>query len=357
MTKYIFLTLSLGLVLSATVFGSDGLVGRKVPLVKATHINSDIASWDTVYADIMDSTGGTKVTTVGLQTIGGDGRWYGAWTPSVIGNYVINYVAVYGADSVIEEDYLEIRDTAITVSVSVSESDAGNIAAHVKDTADAYPGIFLCAAAGSGSDTANLYVLNATDTSAFEGVTLTVLNTSHTTAAVSGVNTDINGMAQVLLDPETYHVYAQRLGVVNPLWDTITVPSGGMADTIWASAYDPGAAPSPSLTRVVIYSRDLNYENTKRLATKVSTSVGNVVDTTNNVLIDFITVVSYSHAGSTLVDLIPSINLVSWRGDVMEDSVRYNFTIFRSNTKVFERKDIFIPRSESAINLFTLFAY
>jgi len=210
--------------------------------------------------------------------------------------------------------------------------------------------------AGSGADTFDIYILDG-DTTAIEGVDITIYNNAKTAVPVPSRLTDVNGKAQVFLDADTYQLYMQRLGVIYNKWDTITVTNNGV-DTIWVTRQSTSSPPSANLTRIRADLRTLTYGQIISGA-KVSFALHdqNVFDTTQThwVLMDPRPIVVSCPTGSLIVDVTPSVNLLSKNFGVEKDSVRYDITISAPGAQIFEWNNIFIPRSEGEVWLNDLF--
>ncbi|MBD3298983.1 MAG: hypothetical protein GF341_10030, partial [candidate division Zixibacteria bacterium] len=104
--------------------------------------------------------------------------------------------------------------------------------------------------AGDGPAACTLHVLraNGVDTNAVVDAALRILNSSETTTLAAGT-TDLNGRAIVHLPSDTVHVIGTHPAyTITP--DTVLVDHDGTSDTLWATAFDPGAPASPNLCRV-----------------------------------------------------------------------------------------------------------
>jgi hypothetical protein len=212
--------------------------------------------WDTVFAKIYHKT--TLVATVGLVS-DGRGTWTGTYLCSNLsyGSSWIKYFAVYDGDTTPVDASISILDTTSFIG-----SAAGLTAAEIADT---IRGIL----SGEGLDTLDLYVFDE-DTNAVEGVTITVYNFAKTAKAVRSKLTDVNGGAQVWLNPDDYQVLVACVGVTQTEWDTVSVVSGGSRDTIWVTSFDPGEPPSADLCRVYGWIYDLNDQPTSGMEVKAS---------------------------------------------------------------------------------------
>jgi len=225
---------------------------------------------------------------------------------------------------------------------------ADQVAGEVYCTLYVHADDFKDGTAGTGADTFDLYVFNA-DTTAQEGIEISILNEAHTAVAVPVVPTDVNGKAQVFLDADTYHLYLQRLGVIYSKWDTVIVPSGGGVDTIWVTSYDPGAPPSASVTLVQGFNRDLGYNKTDRLTIRFIPQHSNLIDTTQGVFLDFKELVAYSDTGFFQTYVVPSINMISREEGVDVDSILYDVKIERNYTETHYFRNVFVPRSAGGV--------
>ena len=316
-----------------------------IGLIYATNIDYVLASWDTVYVVIVDSVGGL-VDTVWLSS-NGNGIWAGSYLldglPSGSYTKIIHYD--YGGDVYGEREAFAIIDTS-ELQGTASGLGAGDVAEAVKCTATAHPEIWTDQVGGTGADTFNIYVFDG-DTTAIEGVNITVYNKGHT--AVAGIlTTDVNGLAPTFQDADTFHLYLQRLGVIYTEWDTIVVSNQGI-DTIWVTAYDIGSSPSANVTRVKGFTRTYGYQKTDRVIVSFSTHDKNLIDTTAGVFIDKIDEVTYSDTGFFQVDLIPSISLLSKQPGITKDSIRYDVKMYAPGRSVFEWQNIFVPDSSGCV--------
>jgi hypothetical protein len=203
---------------------------------------------------------------------------------------------------------------------------------------------------GTGSDTLDIIVFDG-DTTAVEGVDLTIYNPTKTAKAIPKVTTDVNGYCQVFLDPASYPVWCQRLGIIQAEWDTVTVPSGGGRDTIWVVAQTAGSPPSANVTRLTGYNRDLGYNKNDRLKIVMKPQYGNLLDTCENVFMITKEIVAYSDTGFFQIDVPSSKCLLSKDGPVDIDSVLYDFLIFYKYNKEFERQGIFVPDSSGNVQV------
>lgn len=88
-------------------------------LNKATHINYDVAAWDTVFVDIMR--GSAQVQRVFL-TSNGKGRWRGVFKPTYSGEFVAEYNAVYSGDTTVEEQYFAVLETTAFMGLGKGDS-------------------------------------------------------------------------------------------------------------------------------------------------------------------------------------------------------------------------------------------
>ncbi len=102
---------------------------------------------------------------------------------------------------------------------------------------------------GSGSEAETLYVFD-NDTTALEGVSVTVRNLAQTSTKVPGLQTDSNGRLITELDPGSYVVALRANNYIQTDLDTINVVSGGGTDILWITDFNPGDPPSPNLCRV-----------------------------------------------------------------------------------------------------------
>jgi hypothetical protein len=214
-------------------------------LNKGTHIANVLADWDSVVAQVMR--GSNLVQRIKLTKYA-TGEYGGTFKPTYTGNYVAIYYAYYSTYKVREEEYFSVLDTEAFMGAA-SGLTAGEISDSIRVI---LLGLGLLPA---GSDTFDLYIFNE-DTIAQEGVTITIYNMAKTAKVNPSLTTNVNGKVQTRLDPDSYQLNIQRIGVVMDKWDTITVPSGGGRDTIWVTSFDPGSPPSGDLCLIYGFVKD-----------------------------------------------------------------------------------------------------
>jgi len=114
---------------------------------------------------------------------------------------------------------------------------------------------------GSGAYACSLYVFNAADSSALQGVTLRIMNQSQTATEAVGLS-DSEGLIVASLDQAGYIVWPYKSGLsFDPLPDSIEVVAQSLNDTVWASSFDPGQPIEPQLCRVYGWIYDLSGQS------------------------------------------------------------------------------------------------
>jgi hypothetical protein len=232
----------LAFLLASFAQGTDITMRQKMPLRKATHIDYDLADWDTVFVNIIDSTGATVVETVGLSS-NGKGRWGGTWTPVAPGSYVAEYNAVYSGDTIVEEEYFTVLDT-----VAFHGGAAGLTAEDIWT----YPTRTLTSGTGTGANDVIVRVKSATDSAVIPKATVALWNADE--SALMGLlssDTD-SGKAEFAQDNGTYKL---RIHAYKFQWDVpITlVVSGNTDTTVYATEFTPSPPPSADLVTVYGY--------------------------------------------------------------------------------------------------------
>lgn len=113
---------------------------------------------------------------------------------------------------------------------------------------------------GGGTEPETLFVFDG-DTTAIEGVSVTVRNLDQTSTKVPGHRTDSSGRVFLELDPDSFVVALYANNYYQPDLDTIEVTTGGGTDTLWMSRFDPGNPPSPDLCRVYGWVYDITGDS------------------------------------------------------------------------------------------------
>jgi len=232
-------------------------VGNRLPLVKATHIYSTLAKWDTVYAVIFDSSG-VIVTTRPLYS-GGTGIWVGFYQTSVIGSFVAQYRAVYSGDTIAEESYFTVNDTLeqkISHSIG-SPTGSANMATglfegqqYIADNMSGGAGAFAC-------------TISVKDISTAAGIyrtTVLVKNSDESATTIPGY-TNANGKIMFALDSlgtgESYKLWLQNLDYTFTFPETMDV-RGSATFTYYGTKFDPGSPPTSS--KIAVYDQVFNIE-------------------------------------------------------------------------------------------------
>lgn len=158
--------------------------------------------------------------------------------------------------------YVDSVETLITDVGATAVVDTESIARAVWDDdliAEGSRTIGNPGGTGTGAYPETLVVLRSVDSTAIAGLTVRVYNSTES-ASMASAGTDANGVRIMSLDAAVYHVYInENEGYsqgTRP--DTITLTSSGHTDTIWVSAYNPGAPSTPGLCNVYGWAQNLS---------------------------------------------------------------------------------------------------
>jgi len=226
--KKIVITLAILLSISAIAAAQTITLRDTLWLRKATHINYDVESWDTVFVDIMY--GSFQIERIFLSS-NGKGRWNGYYVPSFTGNIVAEYNAVYtGGDTTIEEQYVSVLDTAAFFG-GASGLSAADIWAYATRSLTDYAGI--------GPNGIVIRCKQSADSTPVAGVTIQVLDSLE--EATCGIRTsDSQGRGFFALYDGTHCVRLSKPGWQFTVPETLKVD--GNEDTVYyASVYYPGS--------------------------------------------------------------------------------------------------------------------
>ena len=113
---------------------------------------------------------------------------------------------------------------------------------------------------GGGTEAETLFVFDS-DTTAIEGVSVTVRNLDQTSTKVPGNRTDSSGRLLLELDPDSFVVALYANNYIQYGLDTIVVATGGGTDTLWMNLFDPGNPPSSDLCRVYGWVYDITGDS------------------------------------------------------------------------------------------------
>ena len=184
--KKIAVALAILLSLSVTAIAQDITLRDTLWLRKATHVDYDLESWDTVFVVVVH---GTERDTVFLSS-NGKGRWNGFYVPSYSGNFVAEYNAVYtGGDTVVEEQYFAVLDTAAFFGAAAGIT-AASVVDEFEDRGYGYgSGVFAC----------TVYTKLNTDSSVIPNIHVIAKNTDQTQLLANGY-TNANGWVVLGLD-------------------------------------------------------------------------------------------------------------------------------------------------------------
>ncbi|GAB4328013.1 MAG: hypothetical protein Kow0074_23710 [Candidatus Zixiibacteriota bacterium] len=189
-----------------------------------------------------------------------------------------------------------------------------------------------CAGSGPAACTLRVLRTSGVDTTAVAGAAVRVYN-SEFSATVAVASTDLNGRAIVYVPPDTVAIIASHPAHTIAA-KVIAVDIDGVSDTIWATAFDPGAPSSPDVCRVYGWVSDLAGD------TIVGATVGARITSAplryGNVVISPYTVTTVTDStGYWFLDLIPSSSLTP-------DTTHYELTI-RYPSGAILRQDVTVP--------------
>ncbi len=191
-----------------------------------------------------------------------------------------------------------------------------------------------CAGGGPVACTLNVLRAHGSDTNAVMDATLRVYN-SDETATVAVGTTDLNGRAIFHLPTDVlYVVGAHTSYTITP--DTVVVDYDGTSDTLWATAFDPGAPASPNLCRV--YGWVIGVAGDTIVDASVHARIIQAPLQYQNVIVSpYPVTTATDSAGFWYLDVIPSSQLTP-------DTTRYEFTI-RYPSGAILRRSVAVPDS------------
>lgn len=144
-------------------------------------------------------------------------------------------------------------DTSVTAKL-------GSYSGAVGDNNNIKDDIAAVSTQGGGTEAETLFVFD-NDTTAIEGVSVTVRNLDQTSTIVPGNRTDSSGKLFLELDPDSFVVALYANNYIQPDLDTIKVATGGGTDTLWMNRFDPGNPPSANLCRVYGWVYDITGDS------------------------------------------------------------------------------------------------
>lgn len=205
-------------------------------------------------------------------------------------------------------------------------------------TADDYKADLAPCGVGAGAIPCTLFVMQAVsgDTVALQGVYLRVYNSGETATAAAGT-TDANGRRVFTLEESDYRVYAYQAGFTfTPQPESVSVPIGGITDTIWGVPFDPGTPATAELCRVYGWVYNLSGD-TLSGATVNARIVQSPLRYQNIVISPYNLTTTTDSAGYWFLDLFPSAALTP-------DTTRYEITIRFTSGAILRRK-VAVPQS------------
>ena len=223
-------------------------------------------------------------------------------------------------------------DTSITAKLG-SYSGAAGDNNNVKDD------IAAISTQGGGTEAETLLVFDS-DSTAIEGVSVTVRNLDQTSTKVPGHRTDSSGKLYLELDPDSFVVALYANNYIQPDLDTIVVSTGGGTDTLWMNLFDPGNPPSPDLCRVYGWVYDITGDSLEGVTvTSEIPPEFHPVKYSNVIITPFKKTTKTDSTGYWQIDLFPNSVLSD------EDS-RYAFIIEYPSGVVFKAR-VEVPDSTS----------
>lgn len=293
--KKIAIALILLCVLWSNAIAQDITLSDTLWLRKATHINNTLGKWDTLFARIMH--GNVEVADVMMIDAGDAGRWSGFYVPTYKGNFVAEYNAVYSGDTIVEEQYFTVLDTAAffgtaggsgldsaTTSRIIGRKvwglaeEGGNdsstwtertvVATAVVDTAAIARSVWdddivsqanrtvTASCAGSGARTVIIWIKDITDSTGIAGFEIDIED-SVGGGGVYNNTTNSSGCCTLSLDDATWTIHLQKVpySITSPVYVTI---SGNTTLTYYATPFTPSSPPGDSLCVVYGYVKKSN---------------------------------------------------------------------------------------------------
>jgi hypothetical protein len=218
-------------------------------------------------------------------------------------------------------------DTSVTAKLGAYSGLAGDNN-NVKDD------IAAISTQGGGTEAETLMVL-ASDTTALEGVSVTVRNLSQTATKVPGKRTGSSGRVFLELDPDSFVValYANNYSQFD--LDTVVVGSGGGIDTLWMNIFDPGNPADPDLCRVYGWIYDITGDSLEGVTVTAEIPAEyHPVMYSNVIITPFEKTVRTDSLGYWQIDLFPN-SLLSVPESKYLFAVEYpSGVIFRSTVEV-----------------------
>lgn len=218
-------------------------------------------------------------------------------------------------------------DTSVTAKLGAYSGFAGDNN-NVKDD------IAAVSTQGGGTQPETLFVF-ASDTTALEGVSVTVRNLAQTATKVPGKRTDSSGRVMLELDPDSFVVALYANNYTQGDLDTIAVSSGGGTDTLWINMFDPGNPADPDLCRVYGWIYDITGDSLKGVSVTAQIPTEyHPVKYSNIIITPFRKSVETDSLGYWQIDLFPN-SLLSAPDSKYLFAVEYpSGVIYRSTVEV-----------------------
>jgi len=219
-------------------------------LSKATHMNDDLASWDSVFVKIMR--GSVLVSRIKL-TEGDSGEYAGVYKPTYSGDFVAQYYAVYAGEIIREEEYFSVLDTTAFMG-----SAAGLTAQEIVDSLVGR-GWFP----GTGAYACTVQVRDSSAEAGINAVHVIIRNNDQSATIRHGW-TNADGKVWFALDSlgtgASYKPWLLQLGYNFVFPETMDV-RGPDTWTFYGTAFDWGGPPPDSQTMVAGQIFDLTLDS------------------------------------------------------------------------------------------------
>jgi len=292
--KKIAIALAILFSVSTTAFAQSITLRDTFFLDEGTHINYDLASWDSVFVKIMR--GNVLVQYIKLAE-GDSGEYTGIYKPTYTGDFVARYYAWYSGEVVREKENFSVLDTAAFFGGASGLSSA-DIWAYATRSLTDYAGI--------GLNGIVIRCKQSADSIPIAGVTIQILDSLQ--EATCGVRTsDSQGRGFFALDDGTHCVRLSKPGWQFTVPETLKV-SGDEDTTFYADAFDPGSPPQPSLCRVYGWIYDIN--NQPVVGTKIEASIRDIPLRYQNIIISpYYKSTTTDDEGYWYLDLYPNSTL------------------------------------------------
>lgn len=220
--------------LSGSVF-AQGTLRDTVFLARDTHINYDLAAWDSVICDIER---GTELIEHIKLTMDDNGQYTGIYIPTYSGNFIKHYYYWYGDEVMGDPEGFYVLDTTAFHGAAAGIT-AASVVDEFEDRGYGY---------GSGTFACTVYTKLDTDSSAIPNIHVIARNTDQTDLLAHGY-TNANGWVDLGLDSiagGAYHKFwLMNINYSFTLPESADVNSSSSV-TFYGSAFDYGEPPPDS---------------------------------------------------------------------------------------------------------------